>query len=314
MGTPDFAVPSLEILLKNGFDIVAVVTVPDKNVGRGQKIQASPVKKFAVENGLRVLQPEKLKNPDFIDELKSLDADLFVVVAFRMLPDVVWSMPPCGTFNLHSSLLPQYRGAAPINHAVINGEKETGVTTFFINKDIDTGNIIHQEKVAIGDDENAGSLHDRLMVVGAQLVLKTANEILSGNVKTIPQNELIDENIRIKPAPKIFRENCKIDWNANVFTILNFIRGLSPYPAAWSEIKHKTTGEVLSVKFFEVKICNELDTHMPVGSFVTDGKTQLSVACLGGGIQVMSLQLQGKKQMDVGAFLRGFPICDYCLV
>ncbi|TLU92447.1 methionyl-tRNA formyltransferase [Dyadobacter sediminis] len=294
MGTPEFAVPSLKSLVESNSNIVAVVTVPDKPSGRGQKQTASPVKVYAQEKGIPVLQPEKLKNPAFLEELKSYNADLQVVVAFRMLPEVVWNMPPKGTFNLHSSLLPQYRGAAPINWAVINGETETGVTTFFIEKDIDTGKIIFQDKETISEDDDAGSLHDRLMLKGAQLVVKTVKAIENGSFPQEAQQEPAD----IKMAPKIFRETCEIDWNRPSFEIHNFVRGLSPYPAAWTVLNG------LSCKIFRTKIVETEETAQP-GEYRTDHKTYLRFCTGDGWLSVENLQLEGKKRMDISDFLRG---------
>lgn len=294
MGTPEFAVPSLQSLVENNSNVVAVITVPDKPAGRGQKQTASPVKMYAESQGIPVLQPEKLKNPAFLEELKSFEADLQVVVAFRMLPEVVWSMPPKGTFNLHSSLLPQYRGAAPINWAVINGETETGVTTFFIEKDIDTGKIIFQDREPIFPEDDAGSLYERLMQKGARLVVKTVKAIEAGSYPQEPQEEPAD----IKTAPKIFRENCEIDWNRPSADIHNFARGLSPYPAAW------TTLNGLSCKIFKTRILPTSEDAAP-GEFDTDGKTYLHFRTADGWLSIEELQLEGKKRMDISDFLRG---------
>jgi methionyl-tRNA formyltransferase len=295
MGTPEFAVPSLQSLIEHNSNVVAVITVPDKPAGRGQKQTKSPVKIYAEEQGIPVLQPEKLKNPEFLEQLKSLNADLQVVVAFRMLPEVVWNMPTRGTFNLHSSLLPQYRGAAPINWAVINGETETGVTTFFIEKDIDTGKIIFQEKETIYPDDDAGSLYERLMQKGAQLVVKTVDAIENGSYPQDPQDEPAD----IKSAPKIFRETCEIDWNKTTIEIHNFVRGLSPYPAAW------TTLNDLSCKIFKTKPA-EFEEDASPGDFRTDNKTYLNFRTLNGWLSIETLQLEGKKRMEIGDFLRGY--------
>jgi methionyl-tRNA formyltransferase len=302
MGTPDFAVASLDALVKEKFNIVGVITAPDKPAGRGRQLQQSAVKQYALEKGLYVLQPEKLKNQEFLNELKSLKADLQIVVAFRMLPEVVWNMPPKGTFNLHASLLPQYRGAAPINHAIINGEKETGVTTFFLTHEIDTGDIIHSEKVPVGANETAGELHDKLMSVGAELVVKTTKEIEEGTVKTTPQ--IFSENL--KHAPKIFKDDCKIHWNDTVQNIYNKIRGLSPYPAAFTELV--TIGEkTLSLKIFFAE--PELAEHQPkCGEVLSDGKTYLKISCRDGYLNIKDLQLSGKARMKTGDFLRGFNI------
>jgi len=299
MGTPDFAVESLRVLVENDYNVVGVITMPDKPAGRGYKLQYSPVKQYALEKGLHLMQPEKLKDPAFLDELSTLNADLQIVVAFRMLPEVVWDMPRFGTFNLHASLLPQYRGAAPINWAVINGDTETGVTTFFLTHEIDTGNIILQEKVAIGETDNAGDIHDRLMTTGATLVQKTVDLILADKVSPMPQLQ----NMNLKPAPKIFKETCKIDWNQNASVIHNFIRGLAPYPAAWTILK-TDTGEELNLKIFETE--KEPATHtLPCGSILKESSNQVKVAVNDGFIRLKSIQLAGKKRMSVEEFLRG---------
>ncbi|WP_262711558.1 methionyl-tRNA formyltransferase [Dyadobacter luticola] len=295
MGTPEFAVPSLQSLVENNSNVVAVITVPDKPSGRGQNLTKSPVKIYAESQGIPVLQPEKLKNPEFLEELKSYEADLQVVVAFRMLPEVVWSMPTKGTFNLHSSLLPQYRGAAPINWAVINGDTETGVTTFFIEKDIDTGKIIFQEKEPIHRDDNVGTLYERLMQKGAALVVKTVEAIEEGNYPQIPQ----EEPEEIRSAPKIFRETCEIDWNKSAVQIHNFVRGLSPYPAAW------TTLNGLSCKIFKTALVDS-DEPGNVGDMKTDNKSYLYFKTADGWIAIEELQLEGKKRLAIGDFLRGY--------
>jgi methionyl-tRNA formyltransferase len=288
MGTPEFAVPSLELLLENHFNILAVVTAPDKPAGRGMQLQQSAVKKFASQHSLKILQPEKLKDKKFIDELQSLEADLQVVVAFRMLPEIVWSMPELGTINLHASLLPQYRGAAPINWVIINGEKETGVTTFFLQHEIDTGKIIFQDRVAIADNETAGSLHDKLKIVGAQLILKTVKSI---EEKNYPLTEQMTSS-ELKKAPKIFTEDGCIDWNQSAEKIYNLIRGLSPYPAAFTSFQNKT------LKIF--KASYKLETQNPKpGTVVTDHKTSLQFAARDGWINVLELQLEGKRKMNV---------------
>jgi methionyl-tRNA formyltransferase len=297
MGTPDFAVASLEALLEAGTEVVGVVTAPDKPAGRGQKLSESAVKQFAVEKGLKVLQPEKLKNPDFLAELKALNADLQVVVAFRMLPEVVWSMPPKGTINLHASLLPQYRGAAPINWAIINGEKESGVTTFFIKQEIDTGAILFVEKITIDENTTAGEYHDRLMNKGAGLLVKTVKAIESGRYTEQPQEQLI-EGQELKHAPKIFKEDCRIDWNQPVEKVYNLIRGLSPYPASYTDLNGKT------FKLYKAVKETEQPTVEP-GGYLTDNKTYLKFACANGYIQVTDVQLEGKKRMGVEEFLRG---------
>ncbi|MDP4188683.1 MAG: methionyl-tRNA formyltransferase [Bacteroidota bacterium] len=308
MGTPEFAVATLKTLIDNNYEIAAVVTAPDKPAGRGKKLQASEVKKFALERNLPVLQPEKLKNPEFLAQLKALNADLQVVVAFRMLPEVVWSMPPKGTINLHASLLPQYRGAAPINWAVINGEKESGVTTFFISKDIDTGEIIYQETVPIGPDQTAGELHDKLMETGAGLLLKTVKDIENGSYPHTRQSELTDSGA-LKPAPKIFKENCKIDWNKPGKDIHNFIRGLSPYPTAWTEIRtgqdpdQKIPLKIFLSSFEENHIVSQSEN---LGKIFTDNKKYIKVAVLDGFIYLKSLQLPGHGCLSAEEFLRGF--------
>ncbi len=302
MGTPEFAVPSLKILTESNHHVVAVVTTADKPAGRGLKIQASPVKQFALQNQIPVLQPISLKDPLFIEQLQSYSADLFVVVAFRMLPEQVWKIPPKGTINLHASLLPQYRGAAPINWAIINGETETGVTTFFIEKDIDTGKIIMQEKVPISPDENAGMLHDKLMHIGAQLLLKTVDAIDQAIVQPIDQSSLASD-INLKTAPKIFKENCRINWNENCFNIYNLIRGLSPYPSAFSYLSNGQNSYV--TKIYEADTI-ESQLSLSPGSIKTDGKTFLYVACKNGFISIKEIQVEGKKRLQVSEFLRGF--------
>jgi methionyl-tRNA formyltransferase len=297
MGTPEFAVASLEALIEAGSNIVGVITAPDKPAGRGQKIAESAVKQYAVANGLKVLQPEKLKNPEFLAELKALNADLQVVVAFRMLPEVVWNMPAKGTINLHASLLPQYRGAAPINWAIINGEKESGVTTFFLKQEIDTGDILFVEKITIDENTTAGEYHDRLMIKGAGLLVKTVKAIESGRYTEQPQEQLT-EGQELKHAPKIFKDDCRIDWNQPVKKIYNLIRGLSPYPASFTELNGKT------FKIYKAfKETKEPETEP--GSFVTDNKTFLKFACTDGYIEVLDAQLEGKKRMGIEEFLRG---------
>jgi methionyl-tRNA formyltransferase len=306
LGTPEFAVDSLDILANNGFDIAAVVTSPDQPAGRGQLLQSSPIKKYAQSKGIRVLQPEKLKNPEFITELQSLQGDLFIVVAFRMLPEVVWAMPRLGTFNLHASLLPQYRGAAPINHAIMNGETETGLTTFFLKQEIDTGEIIFQEKIAIGPDETAGELHDRMKVAGALLVLKTTRAIQEGNLQPVEQGKLIDPANPLKPAPKIFREDCLIDWSNDTVSIFNRIRGLSPYPAAHTFFI-SPEGESYMVKIYRAEKAGTI-SGFNSGCIITDGKTGLSITTTNGSIHIRALQQAGKKVLSIDEFLRGFRI------
>jgi methionyl-tRNA formyltransferase len=317
MGTPDFAVPSLDILVQHNYIVVGVITAPDKPAGRGQQIHQSAVKKYAVEKGLRILQPEKLKNPEFISELKSLKANLFVVVAFRMLPEIVWQMPEYGTFNLHASLLPQYRGAAPINWAVINGEKETGATTFFLKHEIDTGNIILQEKIKIEEEDNAGTIHDKLMNIGASLVLQTVQKIEEDKIVSAPQEEIIQHstlNIQhsLKHAPKIFKETCLIDWNKSAQEIHNLIRGLSPHPTAYTYLD----GKILKIFASQISQWSIVNSHPIVTSTIdhrlstidykTDNKTYLSYKCADGYLDILELQLEGKKRMKVDEFLRGY--------
>lgn len=303
MGTPDFAVEPLRRLVEGGYNIVGVITMPDKPAGRGHKLQSSPVKQYAEAHGLPLLQPEKLKNEEFLEQLRAWKADLQIVVAFRMLPEVVWDMPPMGTFNLHASLLPQYRGAAPINWAVINGETETGITTFFLTHEIDTGRVIQQERVAIDDADHVGIVHDKLMNLGGGLVVETVDAILAGTIRPIAQEEMAIEG-GLKPAPKIFKETCRIDWNQPVKKVYDFIRGLSPYPAAWTELK-LSSGEVVIAKIFEGRKMVESHQLLP-GAVVTDGKKSLKIAAADGFIQVLSLQLPGKKRLKTEELLRGF--------
>ena len=303
MGTPDFAVASLKALLENQYDVVAVVTMPDKPKGKHHSIlQASPVKEYALSKSIPVLQPENLKDPSFIEELQSFQADLQIVVAFRMLPEIVWAMPPRGTFNLHASLLPQYRGAAPINWAIINGEKETGVTTFFLDKEIDTGKIIDRRKVPIGENDHAGIVHDRLMEIGAELVAKTVEDIIHNRIKPIPQDQLICPDEKLKTAPKLFKETCKIHWEQSTQEVYDFIRGLSPYPASWAELPLKN-GETLSLKVFDSEKIKEAHSYTP-GSIRTDNK-HLDVSTKDGFIRLKLIQPAGKKQMKAEDFLRG---------
>lgn len=312
MGTPEFAVESLKSLVDGGYNVVGVITMPDKPVGRGYKLQPSPIKRYAIENNLNLLQPEKLKDDGFLNNLKQLKADVQVVVAFRMLPEVVWNMPPRGTFNLHSSLLPQYRGAAPINWAIINGEKETGVTTFFLSHEIDTGEIIFSEKTEISDTDNSGSVHDRLMVMGANLVKKTVDAIIEDNIHSIPQNQLYIKDNVLKSAPKIFTETCKIDWNKSKEELYNFIRGLSPYPAAWTILNRYDIGERLRLKIFASERIpdsnNNIVASYSPGSLITDNKTYLDVAVGNGFIRITDLQLSGKKRMKTIDFLNGYKL------
>ncbi len=302
MGTPDFAVEPLRLLVENGYNIAAVVTMPDKPAGRGLKLTESPVKRYAQSVGLTVLQPEKLKNEAFIEELRSINADLFIVVAFRMLPEIVWNMPPLGTFNLHASLLPHYRGAAPINRAIINGETKTGVTTFFLKHEIDTGDVIFQQEVPILPEDNAGDLHDKLMETGAQLVLQTVKMVEQGKVNLVSQSSLKAEQT-LKDAPKLTKETCLIDWLKPGKEIVNLIRGLSPYPTAYCVLEHK--GEDLPLKVFSARF-EELKHNEPIASISSDEKTYLKVACGNGFILLEDIQLAGKKRMRVDEFLRGF--------
>lgn len=295
MGTPEFAVPSLQILVENGFNVVAVITAPDKPKGRGQKLATSPVKDYAVSQNIPVLQPTNLKSLEFIEELRSYRANLQIVVAFRMLPEVVWDMPEIGTFNLHASLLPQYRGAAPINWAIINGEKETGVTTFFLKHEIDTGNIIFQEKEPIEEYDNVGDLYARLMEKGSQLVLKTVNAIQTGDYPQLPQ----DTSGEIKHAPKIFKETCEIDWSKSSEEVYNFIRGLSPYPAAWTTI-NGTQFKIYETEKVELTSAGDLP-----GDYKTDNKTYLYIQTGGNPLSIKALQMEGKKRMQIEEFLRG---------
>ncbi len=298
MGTPDFAVESLKKLVEAGKEIVAVVTMPDKIAGRGHKLIQSSVKQYAIEQGIKVLQPENLKNEEFVAELRELRADLQIVVAFRMLPEVVWNMPRLGTFNLHASLLPKYRGAAPINWAVMNGEKETGITTFFLKHEIDTGDVIYQEKIEIGDDDNVGVVHDKLMLLGSKLVLKTVEDIESGKIPSRKQEDSLATH-----APKIFKETCKIDFGKTCEDVRNHIRGLSPYPAAWTDVVLEN-GETVTMKVFASH--NELCKHnVEVGSVMSDGKKYFKVACSDGYVHFDDVQMSGKKRMGIGDFLRG---------
>ena len=304
MGTPDFAVASLKALLENGYQVVGVVTAPDKPAGRGQKMQQSAVKCFALENQLTLLQPEKLKEESFLDALRALKADLQIIVAFRMLPEVVWKMPTLGTFNLHGSLLPRYRGAAPLNWAILNGDSESGVTTFLLKQEIDTGNILFFESVPITEDETVGELHDQLMEIGAALVLKTVDALAEGNVVPLSQDRLEIDPLRLH-APKIFKEDCRIDWNLETIRNHNKVRGLSPYPTAWTELAAPSK-ENIGLKIFRTlpEICPH--TFAP-GTILSDQRKQLKIACSDGYLSVIELQLAGKKRMGIEEFLRGFP-------
>lgn len=305
MGTAAFAVPTLKVLVEEGYPIVAVVTAPDKPAGRGKKIRTSPVKAFAIEEGLNILQPTNLKDPDFVKEVKLLNPAIQVVVAFRMLPQVIWSIPKLGTMNLHASLLPQYRGAAPINHAIFNGESESGVSTFLINEKIDTGRILFQEKTTIGDSETAGELHDRLMVLGASLVKETVISLLKGDIRPIPQEELDNETTQLHSAPKIFKEDCRIDWNNDLEATFNLIRGLSPVPGAFTRIR-MIDGTIKNLKIFIAGKVEKLNIQPP--GTINIENDQLIVACKNGHLLIKELQLEGKKKMESESFLRGFPV------
>ncbi|MCE9538941.1 MAG: methionyl-tRNA formyltransferase [Bacteroidetes bacterium] len=306
MGTPEFAVETLDLLLQNNYNVVGVITVPDKPAGRGQQLQQSAVKKYALEKGLNILQPEKLKDENFLQQLDQLKADLQIVVAFRMLPEKVWNMPPMGTINLHGSLLPNYRGAAPINWAIINGEIETGVSTFFLQQEIDTGKIIFQERTPIGENETAGEIHDKLMRIGAQLVLKTVYAIENDNYPQIDQSDLITADEPVKNAPKIFKIDCRIDWNKSVDEIHNQIRGLSPYPAAFTDFV-SPDGKIVPVKIFRSR--KENATHnLAITTIITDSKSYIKIVVKRGYILLDEIQIAGKKKMAVDEFLRGFQL------
>jgi methionyl-tRNA formyltransferase len=298
MGTPEFAVPSLEILVENGWNVVGVITAPDKPKGRGLNLLPSPVKEAALKHGLKILQPTNLKSPDFQDELRELKADLQIVVAFRMLPESVWNMPPLGTFNLHASLLPDYRGAAPINWAIINGEKETGVTTFFLKHEIDTGSIIFQEKIQILEEDELGTVYEKLMTLGSQLVLKTVEAISADQVQPSVQ----DESKAVHHAPKLFKETCQVDWNEPAVKIHNLVRGLSPYPAAWTIWENKTC------KLFKTAVKPGHIAQKSAGEYETDGKTYLRFQTGDGILEVLELQLEGKKRMKIDELLRGYKL------
>lgn len=305
MGTPEFAVASLDALVKAGCNIVGVITAPDKAAGRGMQLQQSAVKKYAVENNLHVLQPEKLKDPGFLQQLRSLNADLQVVVAFRMLPEAVWNMPPMGSVNLHGSLLPQYRGAAPINWAVINGEKETGVTTFKLKHEIDTGDILLQESFPIGENETAGEVHDKMKEIGAELLVKTIKGLADGSLTETPQNTKHEtQNTKLLYAPKIFSETCRVDWKKPVDEVYNLIRGLAPYPTAFTTLQ----GKIL--KIYKAERIDGLGSSIVAGNFETDQKTYLRFACNNGYISIIELQLEGKKKMLTTDFLRGYRFAE----
>lgn len=313
MGTPDFAVPTLDALVQGGYNVVGVITMPDKPAGRGHKVQFSPVKEYALEHDLPLLQPEKLKDEAFLEQLRAWKADLQIVVAFRMLPEVVWDMPRMGTFNLHAALLPQYRGAAPINWAVINGETVTGATTFFLSHEIDTGRIILKQELPIAPDENVGSVHDRLMEMGKGLVTKTVDLLIEAegkveNIKTIDQETLYNDISELKPAPKIFKETCLIDWNDTARNIYNKVRGLSPYPAAWTELTASNGEKISPVKIYKVSVVEEGKTCSQENGTVTSTKSSIHIKCADGIIALEELQLPGKKRMDVKALLNGWSL------
>ena len=303
LGTPEFAVTSLDRIVSEGYNVVGVVTMPDKPAGRGHHLYQSPVKEYAVAHDIPVLQPVKLKDPEFVQALSDLKADLFIVIAFRMLPEVVWSMPPLGTFNLHASLLPKYRGAAPINRAVMNGESRTGVTTFMLKHEIDTGDVLRQEAIEIGQDENVGSVHDRLMELGSELVIDTIRHIMAGTLKPLPQEKMIvDKGVEPTPAPKIFKEDCRIDWTRTAREVHNHVRGLSPYPAAWCVLKGDNTPEQ-EMKVMETRLSSGANFGEPGSVSIEDG--HLLVACGDGAVEIMKLRPAGKKLMDADAYLRG---------
>ena len=303
LGTPGFAVPSLEILVKNGYEIPAVITAADKPSGRGQKLNPSEVKKYALDQGIKVLQPEKLSDPAFLDEVRELNADLQVVVAFRMMPEALWMMPRFGTFNLHGSLLPQYRGAAPINRAIMNGERVTGVTTFFLKHEIDTGNIVFREEIPVGPDETAGELHDRMMFIGAELVLQTVKAVESGRLNLIPQTEFIRPGELLKTAPKIFKDDCRMDFRNDIHVLHNQVRGLSPFPGAFFTLE-MPGGELLQIKVLRsaIETAGTVLTH----ELITDGKSELKISAKNGFLRILELQLPGKKRMKTEELLRGF--------
>jgi methionyl-tRNA formyltransferase len=303
MGTPDFAVATLRMLVESGYPVVGVVTMPDKPMGKHQSLlQASPVKQYALANGLPLLQPDKLKSPECIEQLRAWHAQLQIVVAFRMLPEMVWNMPPLGTINLHASLLPQYRGAAPINHAIMNGERETGVTTFFLTHEIDTGRILLREKIAIADTDNAGILHNRLMLLGARLMETTLDALRADALHPLPQSAFATGDT-LRPAPKIFKDTCRIDWNRPTADVYNFVRGLSPFPGAWTDLR-TAGGDMLSLKIFETEKIYRPHALL-AGTIVSDGKTQLDVATADGFLSLITLQQAGKRRMGVADFLRG---------
>ncbi len=314
LGTPEFAVESLDKIVENEYNVVAVVTMPDKPAGRGHNLLQSPVKQYALSKNIPVLQPVNLKDETFVEELRSYGADLFVVIAFRMLPEVVWQMPRLGTFNLHASLLPDYRGAAPINWAVINGDTKTGVTTFFLKHEIDTGDIIDRASIEINPEDNVGDVHDRLMSLGADLTLKTLGKIVDGTLETKPQSAFEDENQALHPAPKIFKETCHIDWSHSVVDVHNLVRGLSPYPAAWSVIDDDGPLAGRQVKIFETQIDEASSDSFIPGRVTVIGKDKITVDCGDGRLLIKKLQLQGKKAMPADEFLRGAKLVNPRLV
>lgn len=310
-GTPEFAVASLDKLVSNGYNVVAAVTMPDKPAGRGHRMFQSPVKEYALAHDIPLLQPVRLKDEEFLASLRAFNADLFIVIAFRMLPEAVWQMPPLGTFNLHASLLPRYRGAAPINWAVINGDTETGVTTFFLKHEIDTGDIISQERIEILPTDNVGDVHDKLMALGADLTVSTVGHIITGDLKLIPQNELLNGE-EATPAPKIFKDTCRIDWSKNATTVHNLVRGLSPYPAAWTEIHDKENPESspTAIKIFATSPAAEDYHTLPAGTLLTSGNKMTAVCGNGTAIEILELQPAGKRRMTASEFLRGARIPD----
>jgi methionyl-tRNA formyltransferase len=312
MGTPEIAVSSLSALIDDGQTIVGVVTAPDKPAGRGRNMKSSAVKNFALEKGLNILQPEKLKSIEFLEALNKLEPELIAVVAFRMLPEEVWGMPPKGSINLHASFLPQYRGAAPINRAIMNGEKETGVSTFFIEKEIDTGKIIMQEPVPIAPDDNAGILHDRIMEKGAELLVRTVQAIEAGDTEGSAQSELLNPEEKLKSAPKIHKEDCKIDWNQKVQAVYDHVRGLSPYPTAWTTIV-TPEGKELILKVYDSEI-KDRDSMFPHGTLLSDGKNRLEVVCKYGILNLKDVQVEGKKRMEIEEFCRGFKDLSTCTI
>jgi len=306
MGTPAFAVASMETILKAGYPIVGVVTAMDKPAGRGKKLKMSEVKRYALEKNLKVLQPPNLKDPEFIHELEALQAAIHVVVAFRMLPEVVWAMPSFGTINLHASLLPQYRGAAPIHHAIMNGETKTGLTTFLLQKEIDTGQILLQKELDIGFDENVGQVHDKMMALGADLLVETLDKVRTGKTNPTDQSKLVKNVEHLKPAPKIFKNDCRIDWNRDVISLHHFIRGLSPYPAAFTRLLESDGNEV-ALKIFKA-IPQETKELLPPGHFKTNNKDELEIFTSNGKLRILEVQLAGRKRMSIRDFLRGHPL------